>query len=320
MSEARRIGGDWVENTDPGSGKKYYANVVTQETRWTWPDEIAKEEGEGEDDWEERSDPASGKTYYVNRKTQQTQWTKPGASATWIENEDPASGKKYYINSETNETTWEKPAGFDDGKAEPAKAEAKAAAVVKVEPEAEPEAVIGYPAIRNTNNDFKPAKAEPAKKPAKDDKFAKLRGLKKGKSEAKNSSKKEGKKEDAKSVALQGGGHALGKVDQAKMKALETVEIGDIEVAKMEDWAKPIEQAGRGKFNLDRKGMFGKRTKVEKILRFKKDLIKTALLKLNSSMNVEAVQAFKNVVSFMGDRTTRKDAGGHAQKLMKNTL
>ena len=37
-------------------------------------------------------------------------------------------------------------------------------------------------------------------------------------------------------------------------------------------------------------------------------------------MNVEAVQAFKNVVSFMGDRTTRKDAGGHAQKLMKNTL
>ena len=44
MSEARRIGGDWVENTDPGSGKKYYANVVTQETRWTWPDEIAKEE------------------------------------------------------------------------------------------------------------------------------------------------------------------------------------------------------------------------------------------------------------------------------------
>jgi hypothetical protein len=27
---AVRIGGDWVENTDESSGKKYYANVVTK--------------------------------------------------------------------------------------------------------------------------------------------------------------------------------------------------------------------------------------------------------------------------------------------------
>jgi hypothetical protein len=241
------------------------------------------------DDWEERADPASGKTYYVNRKTQQTQWTKPGASVDWIENTDPASGRKYYINSTTNETTWEKPAGFNGGAAD-AKPDA--------EPEAEPaSAVVSEPA-----------------KPAADDKFAKLRNMKKGKKDA-----GEEKKDDA-SKALHGGGAALNAKEKAKMHELATVEIGDIEVALMEDWAKPVEEAGRGKFNLDRKGMFGKRTKVEKILRFKKDLIKTALLKLNSSMNVEAVQAFKNVVSFMGDRTTRKDAGGHAQKLMKNTL
>lgn len=30
---AKRIGGDWVENIDPGSGKKYYANLTTQEVR-----------------------------------------------------------------------------------------------------------------------------------------------------------------------------------------------------------------------------------------------------------------------------------------------
>ncbi len=114
MAEARRIGGDWVENTDPSSGKKYYANVTTQETRWTWPDDIPKEETSGgDDDWEERVDPGSGKTYYVNKKTQETQWTKPGTDATWIETADPASGRNYYINSVTNEVTWEKPAGFD---------------------------------------------------------------------------------------------------------------------------------------------------------------------------------------------------------------
>jgi len=34
---AKRIGGDWVENIDRTSGKKYYANLTTQsqETSWT---------------------------------------------------------------------------------------------------------------------------------------------------------------------------------------------------------------------------------------------------------------------------------------------
>ena len=39
MSELRRVG-DWVEYVDPASGKKYYANVITKETRWTCPVEI----------------------------------------------------------------------------------------------------------------------------------------------------------------------------------------------------------------------------------------------------------------------------------------
>jgi len=29
-STAKRIGGDWVENTDGGSGRTYYANLVTK--------------------------------------------------------------------------------------------------------------------------------------------------------------------------------------------------------------------------------------------------------------------------------------------------
>jgi len=302
MAEARRIGGDWVENTDPGSGKKYYANVTTQETRWTWPDEIPVEASASGDDWEERVDPGSGKTYYVNKVTQETQWTKPGAAATWIENTDPSSGKKYYINSATNETTWEKPADFDDGSGDAAAEPAAAAAA------AAPAAPSPGPAAA--------AAPEPAAAAA-DDKFAKLRALKKG--GAAEEPKEESKAEKVEK-ALSGGGDKLSKAEKAKLHDLVTVDVGDVEVAKMEDWAKPIEDGGLGKFNLDRKGMFGKRTLVGKILKFKKDLIKTALLKLNSSMNVEAVQAFKNVVSFMGDRTTRKDAGGHAQKLMKNTL
>ena len=30
MSAPVKIGGDWVENTDEATGRKYYANTVTQ--------------------------------------------------------------------------------------------------------------------------------------------------------------------------------------------------------------------------------------------------------------------------------------------------
>ena len=29
-ANAKRIGGDWVQNTDETTGRKYYANVVTK--------------------------------------------------------------------------------------------------------------------------------------------------------------------------------------------------------------------------------------------------------------------------------------------------
>ena len=38
---AKRIGtSDWVENTDPASGKVYYANLTTKATSWTYPEEL----------------------------------------------------------------------------------------------------------------------------------------------------------------------------------------------------------------------------------------------------------------------------------------
>ena len=75
---------------------------------------------------------------------------------------------------------------------------------------------------------------------------------------------------------------------------------------EMEEWAGPISEGGLGKFNLDRKGLFNKRTTLPKILSYKKDLIKKPLLNLPHNMTSEAVQSFKNVVSFMGDRSTKK--------------
>ena len=35
MSAPVKIGGDWVENTDASTGRKYYANTVTKVRDWT---------------------------------------------------------------------------------------------------------------------------------------------------------------------------------------------------------------------------------------------------------------------------------------------
>lgn len=34
------IGGDWFEHEDPTTGRKYYANTATNETRWEYPEEL----------------------------------------------------------------------------------------------------------------------------------------------------------------------------------------------------------------------------------------------------------------------------------------
>lgn len=57
-----------------------------------------------------------------------------------------------------------------------------------------------------------------------------------------------------------------------------------------------------------------------RLLSFKKSLIKKALLKQNRELDAEAVQAFKNVMSYMGDRKSSKKPIDHARKLIMNLM
>merc|ERR1711957_264203 len=77
--------------------------------------------------WDQANDPASGKTYYFNRATGETKWEPPVAVAPmavaplaaapapgqlppgWDQATDPTSNKTYYFNRATNETKWEPP-------------------------------------------------------------------------------------------------------------------------------------------------------------------------------------------------------------------
>ena len=74
--------------------------------------------------WKPVNDPKSGRTYYVNRNTKETRWDKPadadqpwvkgGAAeeqlpAGWVQHFDPKKQKPYYHNTATGETSWKRP-------------------------------------------------------------------------------------------------------------------------------------------------------------------------------------------------------------------
>jgi hypothetical protein len=72
-------------------------------------------------------------------------------------------------------------------------------------------------------------------------------------------------------------------------------------------------------FELHRKGLFKTLATVDKVTSWKKTLIKTALLQMpkgNYALIGLSTQAFKNVVCFMGDRTSTKETDKHAQSLL----
>eukprot|EP00948_MAST-09A_sp_MAST-9A-sp1_P000776 g776.t1 len=132
-SAVKRIGGDWVENLDPNTGRKYYANLVTKATQWTWPEEIPQPENESaaaegessssdDDDlknWQTRFDPSSKRKYYVNIVTKESRWTPPAGyteaegeeAGEWSEQFDPNTKRTYYVNLRTGQSSWTKPEG-----------------------------------------------------------------------------------------------------------------------------------------------------------------------------------------------------------------
>ena len=63
--------------------------------------------------WLLHMDLQTGKRYYHNARTQETRWHKPqGFVEGWVRATDPQSGKPYYYNNTTLEHQWEEPPGF----------------------------------------------------------------------------------------------------------------------------------------------------------------------------------------------------------------
>ena len=327
-SRAKRIGGDWVETVDPNSGKVYYANLVTKETSWTFPAELGQQGGAAapskEEIWVERQDPKSGRTYYYNQHTKERSWNRPHAAtvvandeskddddSAWVEREDPASGRTYYYHKVTKERRWYKP-GSEEEKA----AKAVAATEGRKE-EAPPEPVAttnAHMSVRLGESARPTPIAEQAEASESsgggggNDRFAKLRALAKDKGLAATSLAPVVDDETSPEPAAAKDDDDL---DLEKLAAELSIGVPHF---SMEDYV-------RDHFNLQRKGFFGKQTTVNKILNWKEELIKKPLHKMpDRALESESVQAFKNIVSYMGQRNSSKDDIAHATKLLQNSV
>ncbi|GAX25312.1 hypothetical protein FisN_5Lh401 [Fistulifera solaris] len=137
--------GDWGAFVDEdGTGRIYYFNVVTGESRWNPPTSDFPMVNEpprllvSEGYWGAYVDEKKKSVYYFNRKTGQTTWNRPYPSFPRVSVNSPAhtvqrplavSGdwsayldnnkNVYYFNDVTGESTWQPPSGFPTVQAAP---------------------------------------------------------------------------------------------------------------------------------------------------------------------------------------------------------
>ena len=85
----------WVEATD-NTGRIYYCNPRTQETRWDRPENLLQVSNHLPQQYQQQQQP---------QQYQQISPLPPG----WVEATDNTTGKIYYCNPQTRETKWERP-------------------------------------------------------------------------------------------------------------------------------------------------------------------------------------------------------------------
>jgi hypothetical protein len=81
-----------------------------------------------------------------------------------------------------------------------------------------------------------------------------------------------------------------------------------------------LEQFAEANFNFERRGLFQNKSAAEKLLAWRPELLKVSLCTLDQELNEEAVECFRHVTGFMGDRKTRKDQVEHAMSLIATVL
>lgn len=308
----------WKAVVDEKTSRTYYYNKETKVTQWTKPDdfeapqpqaaasvpEAIEDPNNNAANWRSLKDEKSGKTYYYNKVSKKTAWQKPecmgpaeesvpsegDVANAWNVAVDQNSGKKYWFNKVTKVTQWTEPNGW----VEPAAAQPDAST------EASASAAPKKNALKALADDSDP----------EDD-----GGVQTGNADHDVEKKMALQEKDEKEIA-----------DEGEEKA--DPEDGQSMKSMLRDDGEGSDEEGGGEYRMakHRKGFFnrlfhfGEQLDDEKLLSFKKSLIKKALLKQNRNLDAEAIQSFKNIMSFMGDRSSSKGPLDHAKKILRNLM
>jgi hypothetical protein len=118
--------GEWIPSLDPGSGRTYYFNPLTQETSWDPPpkkeplvsipndaDRLSENNGvnktakvnQNESEWSVVSDPSSGQIYYYNLTTKETTWKRPSSIQNMNFREEEEEEEKSMSDSDAAKIT-----------------------------------------------------------------------------------------------------------------------------------------------------------------------------------------------------------------------
>lgn len=285
---------NWSKTEDKSTGKSYFYNKITRKTSWKpppcWPadepetgkkDKKKKKMKEEEDEDEEQAEEEVSVSVKKSK-------SKSDDKEEWAAAEDPSSGRTYWYNKKTKETTWKDP-----------NKKKKAAA-------------------DDDEEEFSRAAA------ADEDNSSSLKGKPRSKKQAEPEMTEEQAAAAAKAKAKAEARENAMRADAEGDKGDEEGDGGELELQD-EDEQDDVGHSYR--FAKHRKGFFNRLFRIGEVhdntqlLTFKKSLIKKALLKQNRDLDEEAVQAFKNIMSYMGDRSSsKKDQFEHARKLLRNLM
>lgn len=335
---AQELGMGWVAAPDPSSGRTYYANTVTGATTWEYPAELL--------DAQNAAAAAAAVTATTAAAVEDTSAVVPapapvpvdvsGLPEGWVGAQDPSSGRMYYVYLPTGATQWEPPVaptpapeaahevtGNSDASSAAATQPAYTPVVAAPAPAPAPAnpATGKHAALWRQILDYARTEAT-SRIQAKNKKFAGLRNFaeiaarKKKEAAAKKALEAEAEIAETKAVEAAAAVEAV----RFKRPLLAMLDIPDTEIPSAAV-PRPIEEYAEEAFELNRKGMFHRKTTVDKVLAWKNEVIKTALLKMPSKeLEGQAIQCFRNITGFMGDRETGKEDTGHADKLLKICL